>query len=110
LIVERQPVVQSLPRIFRKIGESYSGAAQRIGPRNVAGCLEVSVGIRQIETEMKPAVGLIFRFKRDHGLHRQTLLTEVENHAAGYAVEAGEDRAVDFMSDATATLRKHLQP
>jgi hypothetical protein len=41
------------------------------------------------------------------GLHGQALLAEIEDHAAGHAVKAGEDRPVDLMSNATASFREH---
>jgi len=41
---------------------------------------------------MEAAVRLRSGVERGHGLHGQPLLTQIENHSSGYAIEAGEYR------------------
>jgi hypothetical protein len=67
----------------------------------------MSIGLGKIEAELNPAIRLPVHIQGDHGLHGKALLAEIENHAAGDAVETGKDRAVHFMAQATPSLWEH---
>src|SRR5262245_6790787 len=61
------------------------------------------VRVRKVETEIELPIGL----DRSDRLHREPLLAEIEDHAAGHAVETGENRAVHFMAQTGASFWEH---
>src|SRR6266567_8904541 len=93
--------------LCRQIGEPYSGTTQSVCPCDVTGRLEVDVRIGEIEAELHSAVGAAVHFQGNGRLHRQALLAEIENHAAGDAIETGKDWAIHLMAETTSSVCEH---
>ena len=96
-------MIQPLACLLGKFGKSDTGAAECVCPRDVPGSFQLTFGVGKIKAQVKAAITI----EGHHRLHRETLLAEVEDHAAGNAVEAGEHRSIHFVAHATASFGKH---
>src|SRR5205823_9415742 len=94
----------TVTRFVREVGETDPGSAECVGPGDVTCGFKIGGGLSQRNMQRHAAV----RFERRDSLHGHTFFAEVEDHAAGDAVKAGESGRVDLLAKRMTPVGTHI--
>src|SRR6266478_7151267 len=107
--IQEEPFLQLTARGPGQLGEPDTDAAAPVGPYDIAGGVEIGLGLRQIQAEIQNPADLPGGrgLNRDSALADVENLAEVEHHIVRAAVEAGVGRGVDFLANGPPTTTRH---